>query len=87
MKNDDRLQIPINKKLKKDLQKKCESIGFSSFNEAIRVILHNFTYSNNPLLNDHNQEIYINPYVEQADKKTEKAIAEAYKDFKGRFGS
>lgn len=86
MKNDDRLQLPISKKLKKDLQKKFEHYGFSSFNEAIRVFLHNLAYSNqSPMLsmmNDDANEIYIDPYVEIADEKTEKAIAEAYASHK-----
>lgn len=83
MKNDDRLQIPINKKLKKDFKTKCESYGFSSINEALRVLVHNFTYENLSPLNllqrgQKNKDFYIDPYVEIADEETEKAIGEAY---------
>jgi len=71
MKNDDRLQIPINKKLKKDLKKKFESCGFSSMNEGLRVFLHSLAYSNINAMQifNNDQGIYIDPYVEIADEE------------------
>ena len=86
MKNDDRLQLPISKKLKKDLKKKFESCGFSSMNEGLRVFLHSLVYSSNntaQIFNaNNNQEVYIDPYVETVDEATEKAIGEAYEAHK-----
>ncbi len=83
MNNNDKLQIPINSKLKKDFKKKCEAMGFSSLNEALRVMLHNFTYSGVTLqlIDKINSEHYIAPYVEKMDEATEKRIKESYQAY------
>ncbi len=41
-KNQTKLQIPISKKTKKDLEKKCEELGFYSANDVIRFMIQNF---------------------------------------------
>lgn len=83
MNNNDKLQIPINSKLKKDFKKKCESMGFSSLNEALRVMLHNFTYSTVTLqlMDQTRAEHYIAPYVETMDEATERRVQESYKAY------
>lgn len=83
MNNNDKLQIPINSKLKRDFKKKCESMGFSSLNEALRVMLHNFTYSSVTLqlMDKTKPEHYIAPYIEVMDEATEKRVQESYKAY------
>lgn len=46
MNQDSKIQIPLNSKLKAALRKKSESYGFSSVNEALRLLIQNFVTGN-----------------------------------------
>jgi len=84
MKNESKLQIPIPDKLKKNLVKKSESMGFSSVNELVRVVLQNFVQSDTLL-----------KFMPQAEEKTlyldveaEKRLSESLENYKaGRYTS
>ncbi|MBT6842900.1 MAG: hypothetical protein HOA17_03765 [Candidatus Melainabacteria bacterium] len=85
MKNDDKIQIPLNSQLKDDFKDKCENIGFSSVNEALRVLIHNFTYNNNitlQLMNLNTKPIPQNLDHELLDKETDRRLDEAYQAIK-----
>lgn len=46
MTQDSKIQIPLNSKLKAALRKKSEAYGFSSVNEALRLLIQNFVTGN-----------------------------------------
>ncbi len=46
MNQDSKIQIPLNSKLKAALRKKSEAYGFSSVNEALRLLIQNFVTGN-----------------------------------------
>lgn len=83
MPNNDKLQLPVSHKLKQDFKKKSESMGFSSINEALRVLVHNFTYNQNITLQLMNLGVKnVAPSVEYLDEETESRLDEAYKAIK-----
>lgn len=82
MRNNDKLQVPLDKKLKQDFKKKCESMGFSSVNEAMRVLVHNFTYSNMILQLMNQSTPHIDSYVEILDDNTANNLTQSYEDIK-----
>ncbi len=78
MPKDSKLQVPISSKLKNALAKKADRAGFSSVNEYVRVILHNYIESdfNFVLADSHLAAIPV------LDEETEKRVAESMEAYK-----
>jgi nucleoid-associated protein YejK len=77
MNQDTKIQIPINSKLKVALRKKSEAYGFSSVNEALRLLIQNFVKGNiviQFIQPNQNQEI---PYL---DFETESRMTKNLKE-------
>jgi hypothetical protein len=72
-----KLQIPISLKLKKELEKKSDELGFSSVNEMARVFLHNLIKGKFFLqfASSDDQKIPM------LNEESEKRILQSYKDF------
>lgn len=72
-----RLQIPINSKTKKALEKKAEDEGFSSANDMVRVLIHKFISGDFAFQITQNNNQY--PMV---DLETEKRIYQSLQEIK-----
>lgn len=85
MKKETKLQIPMSIKLKKSLEKKSEEAGFSSANELMRLMAHNFVQGN-LTLEFMNTRQPKSEYIEMLDEETERRVAESLDDYRaGRY--
>ncbi len=75
MSSQKKLQVPITDKLKSDLKKRSEALGFSSVNEAVRVVLHNFASGQITL------QLMQSSEIPMVDSKTDKDIEESIIEF------
>ncbi len=79
MPQDTKIQVPITQKLKKGLKDKAEKLGFSSVNEAVRLLLQNFVNGNITIQ-------FVQPSTELVDMATEKRIEKSLKEIEdGEF--
>lgn len=79
-----KLQIPLSKKLKKDLDKKCESMGFYSSNDVVRFMIQNFVDGqwgiNMNLPGSH--QFIDQEYVEELTGEAEESLGRSLEDVK-----
>ncbi len=83
-KSETKLQIPLSKKLKKDLDKKCESMGFYSSNDVVRFMIQNFV-SGQWGINMNQPGAYQftdQEYVEELTGEAEESFGRALEDVK-----
>lgn len=83
-KSETKLQIPLSKKLKKDLDKKCEDMGFYSSNDVVRFMIQNFVSGqwqiNMNLPGSH--QFMDQEYVEELSEEAEESLGRALEDIK-----
>ncbi len=83
-KSETKLQIPLTKKLKKDLDKRCESLGFYSSNDVVRFMIQNFVdgHWNINMNLSASHQFTDQEYVEQLSGEAEESLGRALEDFK-----
>lgn len=79
-----KLQIPLSKKLKKDLDKKCESLGFYSSNDVVRFMIQRFVDGQWGISMDLSvtQQFTDQEYVEELTGEAEESFGRALEDVK-----
>lgn len=84
MARQEKIQVPLSSELKQGLKAKANDLGFSSSNEAVRLLIHNFVQGNITMHMHSNQPTYkmqLGP-TEILDANTEIRLGKALEEYK-----